>query len=114
MLVFTFPDNRREFPRLSPNDPGTGDYHIRTGLHVPRVDRARDHRDVFVNWSGAPGAWSEPARVQRLATHLGSCLNRSKADGGEQDATRRKQQLARPRSSYNLLLSSRGIWTGIS
>jgi hypothetical protein len=62
-LLVTFPETGRYYLRLSPNDPGSGEYHVLTGLHVPHGERARDHRDVFVNWSDDGTAWSEPVRV---------------------------------------------------
>jgi hypothetical protein len=63
MVLFTFPESGRYYLRLTPNDAHTGEYRIRTGLHAPGPERARDHRDVFTNWSDDGTTWSEPARV---------------------------------------------------
>jgi hypothetical protein len=54
LIVFTLPATGTYYMRCT-GFSGTGAYTIFTGSHVPLpVDRARDHRDVFVAWSDNP------------------------------------------------------------
>ena len=62
--VFTFPKTDTYYLRAAGFDATTGGYRIRTKFSVTGLERARDHRDVFVTSSanGTTG-WSVPVRV---------------------------------------------------
>jgi hypothetical protein len=63
LIVFTLPASGTYTLRVAAFS-STGAYVIDTGLNGPVVERARDHRDLFVNYSSDFGTtWSTPARV---------------------------------------------------
>jgi hypothetical protein len=64
LIVFTLPSNGTYTLRVASLDgTGTGAYVIDTALNGPVVERARDHRDLFVSFSDNNTTWSAPSRV---------------------------------------------------
>src|SRR4029077_19050232 len=61
-IVFTLPADGTYFLRPFSNG-GTGGYTIHTAVHRNTAARARDHRDVFVNYSDNGTTWSTPVLV---------------------------------------------------
>lgn len=62
LIVFTLPTSGVYALRVA-SLSGTGAYTIDTGLNGPVVERARDHRDLFVSHSDNGTTWSTPSRV---------------------------------------------------
>jgi len=62
LIVFTLPATGTYTLRVAAIS-GAGSYTIDTGLNGPIVERARDHRDVFVSYSDNVSTWSTPSRV---------------------------------------------------
>lgn len=73
-IVFTAPVTGTYYMRAAPFG-GSGTYRIRTRRSTPGVERARDHRDVFVAWSANGGTtWSTPSLVNADAGHFDNWL----------------------------------------
>jgi len=74
LLIFTVPTTGTYYLRLKAVG-GSGLYTVYTGFHaaVPG-ERARDHRDVFVDYSDDGVVWSIPARVNDDPAYLDNWL----------------------------------------